>query len=94
MGNRPFIQGNADLPPPSAAALSVTTSQTKAKPLQHAQGKQLSPNHAQSAVTAAFFVLATKFLFFSFSCKSLVVWGMESPPQIHSPLHFGFISIQ
>lgn len=52
VGYRPFIQGNADLLPPfSAAALSVTTSQTKAKPLQYPQGKQLSPNHTESAVT-------------------------------------------
>lgn len=82
MGNRPFIQGNAHLlPPPSAAALSVTISQTKGKPLQHPQGKQLSPNHAQSAVTPLphSLCLQQNFSFSVFTAKVLPCGGWKVP---------------
>lgn len=95
-GSTLFIQGNADLLPLlSATALSVTTSQTKAKPLQHPQANIISKScRVSSNSSATFFMLATKFLFFSFSWKSRVEWGMESYQQVHSLLHLGFISIQ
>lgn len=82
MGNRLFIQGNADLlPPPSAAALSVTTTQAKAKPLQHPQGKQLSPNQAESAVTTLPHFLCSQQNFSSSvsPAKDLLCGGWKAP---------------